>query len=177
MPQVQKKNIIRDEYFSLPENARAELIDGKIVNMAAPSRRHQELSLLLTRQIDACISNYHKDCNLYYAPFMVNLFGDESTFVEPDILVVCDKSKLSDRGLEGAPDFVIEIVSDSSRKMDYQRKMLLYSEAGVKEYWIVDPDRERTTIYAQSNDFVPMIVPFNSLLRSEICSELEIKIS
>lgn len=176
MPQAQKKNSILDEYFALPENSRAEYIDGKIYNMAAPNRKHQELSLIITRQIDNCISNFHKDCHLYYAPFMVNLFGDESTFVEPDILVVCDKTKLSERGLEGAPDFVIEIVSDSSRKMDYQKKMLLYSEAGVKEYWIVDPDRERTTIYSQSSDFVPMIVPFNSLLKSEICSEVEIKI-
>lgn len=177
MPQPAKKKTELSKYLSLPENIRAEYIDGEIFGMAAPSRRHQELSLLLTRQIDECISKFHQNCRLYYAPFMVNLFGDESTFVEPDILVVCDSEKLSERGLEGAPDFIIEIVSESSRKMDYQRKMLLYSEAGVREYWIVDPDRERTTVYSQSTDFVPIIVPFNSNLKSEICSELEIKIS
>ena len=66
--------------------------------------------------------------------------------MEPDISIICDSDKLSDRGCEGAPDLVIEVVSPSSRRMDYIRKNALYTDAGVREYWIVDPDSEQTTV-------------------------------
>ena len=84
--------------------------------------------------------------------------------MEPDISVICDKDKLNDRGCVGTPDFVIEVVSKSSRKMDYTTKNALYSDAGVREYWIVDPEKERTTIYYYEQDEAPMI-----RLKSQIC--------
>ena len=81
------------------------------------------------------------------APFAVNLFADDTTYVEPDVSVVCDRDKLSDRGCEGAPDIVVEVVSPSNPEMDYISKLHLYDTAGVREYWICDPERERTTVY------------------------------
>ena len=80
------------------------------------------------------------------APFAVNLDADDKNWVEPDISVIFDRNKLHDHGCFGAPDLIIEIVSPSSRRMDYSTKNALYSEAGVQEYWIVDPEKERTTV-------------------------------
>ena len=97
--------------------------------------------------------------------------------VEPDISVICDKDKLNDRGCVGTPDFVIEVVSKSSRKMDYTTKNALYSDAGVREYWIVDPEKERTTIYYYEQDEAPMISLFTQTIQSGIYEGLEINIS
>ena len=80
--------------------------------------------------------------------------------MEPDISVICDLSKLDDRGCKGAPDLVIEIVSPSSRRLDYSKKNFLYSEAGVREYWIVDPEKERTTVYRYEDDAAPVFYLF-----------------
>ena len=116
-------------------------------------------------------------CRIYPAPFAVNLHADDETYVEPDISVICDKNKLSDRGCEGAPDFIIEIVSPSSRRMDYNTKNALYSEAGVREYWIVDPAKERTTVYRYEEDAAPMICPFEQPVTVGIYGDLQITVS
>ena len=97
--------------------------------------------------------------------------------MEPDISVICEKNKLDDRGCNGAPDFIIEIVSPSSRKMDYSTKMTLYSNAGVREYWIVDPAKERTTIYRFEEDAAPIIIPFMQPIQVGIYNDLNITIS
>ena len=99
----------------------------------------------------------------------MNLRADDTTFVEPDVLVVCDKNKLSDRGCEGAPDFIVEVVSPSSGRMDYAMKNALSSEAGVREYWIVNPERRRTTVYRYEEDAAPVIYPFDVPVESGIC--------
>ena len=97
------------------------------------------------------LNNYVKvqqgSCEVYPAPFAVFIGKDDKNYVEPDISVICDKSKLTDKGMSWRPDFIIEIVSPSSRKMDYTTKNALYSDFGVREYWIVDPVKERTTVY------------------------------
>lgn len=111
------------------------------------------------------------------APFAVNLHSDNQTYVEPDISVICDKNKLTEQGCQGAPDFIIEIVSPSSRKMDYNIKNGQYAEAGVREYWIVDTEKKRTTIYRYEEDAAPMIVPFNQAIQVGIYSGLQINIS
>ena len=90
---------------------------------------------------------------------------------------ICDKSKLSDRGCEGAPDFIIEIVSPSSRRMDYYKKCTLYAESGVREYWIVDPEKQRTMIYRYEDDAAPMIVPFEQDLAVGIYNDFMINVS
>ncbi|WP_371296800.1 Uma2 family endonuclease [Ruminococcus sp.] len=98
-------------------------------------------------------------------------------YVEPDICVICDKSKISNRGCEGVPDFVIEIVSPSSRKMDYSLKNALYSDANVREYWIVDPARKRTTVYRCEQDAAPIIIPFDDFVKVGIYDDLKICIA
>lgn len=94
-------------------------------------------------------------------PFAVNLFADDSTFVEPDISVVCDRDKLSDRGCEGAPDFVVEVVSPGNPGMDYFSKLNLYREAGVREYWICDPRKSRVLAYDFASEDGPDVYAFD----------------
>ena len=135
------------DYWALPDGVRAELIDGELWDLASPSRAHQEIVHELDRRIGNFIADHGGSCKVYPAPFAVNLFADESTFVEPDVTVVCDRSKLSDRGCEGAPDFVVEVTSPSNSGMDYASKLALYRQAGVREYWICDPQQERVLVY------------------------------
>ncbi len=110
-------------------------------------------------------------------PFAVFLHADDQIYVEPDVSVICDKDKLTEQGCEGAPDLIFEIVSPSSRRMDYSTKMTLYSNAGVREYWIVDPARERTTVYYFEEDAAPIIVPFDQPAQVGMYNDLEITIS
>lgn len=157
-----KRKMTAQDYWNLPSGERAELIDGELWDLAAPSRAHQFIQGQLVSRIDSYIKQHNGSCQVYPAPFAVNLFADDSSFLEPDVSVICDHSKLSDRGCEGAPDLVIEIVSPSSRAMDYRTKLNLYTEAGVREYLIVDPSMERTTVIRTDADAdpAPMIYPF-----------------
>lgn len=107
----------------------------------------------------------------------MNLDAEDKDWVEPDISVICDKNKLTDRGCSGAPDLIIEIVSPGSRKMDYNLKNALYSNAGVREYWIVDPVKERTTIYHYEEDAAPIIIPFSEPITVGIYKNLVITIA
>lgn len=158
-----------EDYWGLPEGRRAELIDGELYDLASPSWTHQKLAGGLYRVVGEYIDSHKLPCEAVIAPFAVSLFANDTTFVEPDVLVVCDKSKLSDRGCEGAPDFVIEVVSPSSRHMDYIKKCVLYSDTGVRENLIVDPDRRRTTIYRYEEDAALQILPLDLPVESVIC--------
>lgn len=177
MPLPKQHTYTSEDYWNLPDGERAELIDGRLYNMAPPSRIHQKLVSELTQTIGSHIKSKSGSCEVYPAPFAVNLNADDKTYVEPDIAVICDKNKLTDRGCSGAPDLVIEIVSPSSRKMDYSTKNALYSDAGVREYWIVDPAKERTTIYRYEEDAAPIIVPFDMPIAVGIYSGLQITIA
>ena len=126
------------------EDVRAEIIDGEVYMMSSPSASHQEISMELSRQF----ANYleGKKCRVYAAPFDIRLFesaGDRpediTTVVQPDLTVICDRSKTDDHGCKGAPDMILEILSPSTRRHDRLVKLNLYQRAGVKEYWIVDP--------------------------------------
>lgn len=137
-----------EDYYNLPENVRAELIDGQLYYMAAPSRVHQEILGFLFNTIFNYINSQKGPCKVYPAPFAVKLFEDNNkTVVEPDISVICDPDKLTDQGCTGAPDWIIEIVSPSNSSHDYIRKLNLYADAGVKEYWIVDPLSKKIFVY------------------------------
>ena len=177
MPLPKENTYTTDYIYSLPEGQRAELIDGVVYDMAPPSRLHQELVSELHYKITSYIKKNNGACKVFPAPFAVFLNKDDKTYVEPDISVICDKSKLDDRGCNGAPDLVIEIVSPSSRKMDYTTKNALYSDAGVREYWIVDPEKQHTTIYRYEEDAAPMIVPFQQNITVGIYRDLSINIS
>ena len=134
------------------EGENIEIIDGEAFMMATPSRIHQKISMELSRQL----ANYleGKSCEVYPAPFSVRLFeqdGDRpenvDTAVEPDISVVCDRSKLDKYGCKGAPDMIIEILSPSTRRHDRLVKLNLYQRAGVREYWIADPDNASVQVF------------------------------
>ena len=166
-----------EDYWNLPEGERAELIDGQLYALASPSRIHQEIIIELTYHFQHYIKSNKGNCKIYAAPIAVNLNANDQTFVEPDISVICDPDKLSDRGCEGAPDLVIEVVSPSSRRMDYIRKMALYADAGVREYWIVDPATEQTTLYRFEETDAPAIIPFNQDIPVGIYKNLQINIA
>ena len=136
-----------NDYYNLPENVRAELIDGQFYDMAAPSRIHQEILNTINNTIYNYIHSKKGDCRVYPAPFAVKLFNDRKTVVEPDISVICDPNKLTDQGCSGAPDWIIEIISPSTSSHDYVVKLNLYADAGVREYWIVDPEKESIFVY------------------------------
>lgn len=139
-------------YWGQPKDRHAELINGTLYDMTPPSRIHQRLVTELSRKLGNFIEEHNGLCEVYVAPFAVRLNLEHTDWVEPDVIVVCDPAKLSDRGCEGAPDLVVEIVSPSSRAHDYMRKAPRYMRAGVRELWIVDPDTRQTVVYRASND-------------------------
>ena len=143
----QEKKYTIEDILALPENEHAELIDGQIYYQAAPSRKHQDISGELYATIHDYIKRNGGPCKVYHAPFAVLLNDDDSVYIEPDISVICDRNKLSDRGCEGAPDWIIEIVSPGSRRMDYMIKLFKYRTAGVREYWIVDYAKDMVMVY------------------------------
>ena len=128
-----------EDIMKLPEGQRAELINGRWYDMSAPSRVHQEIVFEISRKLGNYIEANGGNCKVYPAPFAVFLNKDNRNYFEPDISVICDKSKLSDRGCEGAPDVVIEVASESTKSRDLFLKLNKYKDAGVKEYWVVDP--------------------------------------
>lgn len=177
MPLLRERTYTIEDIYNLPEGRRAELIDGQLYDMAPPSRVHQKLVMELSATIREHVRSQGGSCEVYPAPFAVFLSADDATYVEPDVSVICDKHKLTDSGCEGAPDFIIEVVSPSSRRMDYNTKNSVYANAGVREYWIVDPAKERTTVYRYEEDAAPTIIPFDRAIQVGIYSDLSITIS
>lgn len=140
------------DYVTWPEGERVELIDGQVFAMSpAPSRIHQKVLGAFHSRFEAQLRG--KTCEVYIAPFDVRLpKGDEAdeeidTVVQPDMTVVCDPNKLDDRGVRGAPDLVVEVVSPSTMKMDLVRKKSLYERHGVRQYWIVYPEEKAVMVY------------------------------
>ncbi len=144
---AQEKIYTIDDIYSLPDGEHAELIDGQIYYTAPPNRKHQTIARELFSSINSYIRSKGGPCEPFFAPFAVFLNEDDINYVEPDISIICDSDKLTDKGCSGAPDWIIEIVSPSSRRMDYFTKLFQYRTAGVREYWIVDPDQKRITVY------------------------------
>ena len=180
MPLLKSDYYTSKDYWNQPEGERAELIDGKFYDMAPPSRIHQKISGQIYKIIANYIDSHHGLCEVYPAPFAVNLDANDKNWVEPDISVICDPDKLTDRGCSGAPDFIVEVVSPGSRRMDYAHKVSLYLESGVREYWIVDPLKKCTTVYLNEQDpseFAPIIFPFESNIKVGIYADLSINIS
>jgi Uma2 family endonuclease len=141
------------DYLEWDEDERYEIVDGEAYMMTAPSRIHQEICIALSAAIYDYLKG--KPCKVYAAPFSVRLFpaedGTDDTVVEPDITVVCDPAKLDDRGCKGPPDMVIEIASPSTARYDRVVKFNKYREAGVREYWIADPEERAIFAYVMKN--------------------------
>ena len=138
-----------EDIENLPEGEHADLIEGTIYMHASPLRIHQEISGRLLQKILNTIDRNDLPCKAYAAPFGVFINGEEDIYhyVEPDLSVICDPDKLTRRGCNGAPDWIIEIASPSSMQMDYIRKLALYEQAGVREYWIVNPENQTVRTY------------------------------
>lgn len=167
-----------ENYYNLPDGIRAELINGVFYNMASPSRIHQEILGNLYASIHSHIRAHKGACRVYPAPFAVKLFADEKTIVEPDISVICDPDKLTDRGCTGAPDWVIEIASPSNPRHDYIRKLNLYSNAGVREYWIVDPRHKNILVYnLDPEQFQLDVYSFTDVVKAGIFEDFSIDFS
>lgn len=150
----QEKIYTLEDIYALPEGKRAELIDGQIYYMSAPGLTHQRILGRLYQMIADYVNGHEGKCEVLPAPFAVFLKEDDINYLEPDISVICETSKLDENGCHGAPDWVIEIVSPSSRSRDYIRKMLKYGTAGVREYWIVDPEKQTVTVYNFEKDLM-----------------------
>lgn len=170
-----KRHTIEDIY-SLPDGQRAELIDGELYLMAAPGRIHQDILMSISYLIKDYIARKRGDCRVYPAPFAVFLRTDAKTYLEPDISVICDRRKLTEDGCNGAPDWIIEIVSPSSRRMDYYIKLFQYRTSGVREYWIVDPEKKRILAYDFAHDTIAEY-SFSDKARTGIYEDLEIDFS
>ena len=150
-----------DDYYGLPEERRVELIDGEIYDMAAPSPVHQLIGSEIRDQLKSYIRSKGGSCIPFVAPLDVQLDMDDRTMVQPDVLVVCDRSKLIRRCLYGAPDFIVEILSDSTKRKDLFIKLTKYRAAGVREYWIVDPEKRKVVAYDLENNELPVIYGFD----------------
>lgn len=161
----------------LDEWDRAELIDGKIYMSPSPTRKHQYLVTSLVAQIHYHIRKNKGGCHVYAAPFDVRLFQDEKTIVQPDVFVICNKDILTDKGCTGAPDWIVEVVSENNSSHDYIRKLMQYQKAGVREYWIVDPFQELVSVMnfedaAKSGQF-----SFQEVVSSGVLNGLDIRVS
>ncbi len=177
MPFPKSYKYTAEEFFALTPESNSEmyeLYDGEIVALASPSILHQRISMRISTLINNYISKQHGKCEVFAAPFDVKL--DDYTVVIPDILVVCDPSKLSDgKRCNGAPDFVIEIAS-GNWKDDFVRKLGLYLEHGVREYWIVDPANEKVVVYFFDESYFPNIYTFDQNIPVGIWQKNEIKL-
>lgn len=137
----------------LPDDVRTELIDGVLYDMASPRLIHQQVLLNIVFQLQEHIDRCGKDCLVVMAPHDVWLMKDNKNIFQPDIYVLCDDSMIGEDGYtKGAPPFVIEILSKSTRRKDMLLKAYKYSEAGVREYWIVDPELMQVTVHSYEKD-------------------------
>lgn len=152
-----KKKYTLDDYYALPDDQRVELIDGVFYDMGAPSTYHQIIGMELGFHLKSFIKEKGGSCIPLASPVDVQLDCDNTTMVQPDVLVLCDRSKLIKRCIYGAPDFIVEVLSKSTKKKDTTIKLSKYVEAGVREYWLVDIEKERVLVYFFEGDDYPTI--------------------
>lgn len=160
---AQEKRCTYADMLEWDDTVRYELYDGEPVALASPSRTHQRISMDLSRQLSTYLLG--KSCEVYHAPFDVRLFEQEGDppenvddVVQPDIFVVCDKSKIDERGCKGAPDLVIEILSPSTQLLDRTKKYWMYQKAGVKEYWVVNPWQRVVSVHTLEEGYASPVV-------------------
>ncbi|WP_026651003.1 Uma2 family endonuclease [Butyrivibrio proteoclasticus] len=149
-----------EDYYALPDEQRVELIDGVFYDMSSPRIVHQDICYVIHSAIASYIKANKGKCKAFSAPVDVQIDCDDKTMVQPDVLVVCDRDKIKGFGIYGAPDFLVEILSPSTRKKDMTVKLTKYMEAGVREYWIVDPEKRILIIYNfMEEDWLPQVMP------------------
>ena len=146
-----------EDYYALPDERRVELIDGVIYDMSAPTCNHQLVGGEIYRQIANYIHGNKGKCIPMMSPVDVRLNCDNKTMVQPDVLILCDRSKMKRWGILGAPDFVLEVLSPSTKRKDCIKKLEKYREAGVKEYWMIDPYKRKVIIYQFELEMYPTV--------------------
>ncbi len=146
-----------EDYYALPDERRVELIDGVIYDMSAPTCNHQLIGGEIHRQIANYIHGNKGKCIPMMSPVDVRLDCDNKTMVQPDVLILCDRSKMKRWGILGAPDFILEVLSPSTKRKDCIKKLEKYREAGVKEYWMIDPYKRKVIIYQFELEMYPTV--------------------
>jgi Uma2 family endonuclease len=147
------------DYLTWLDDKRRELVNGVINMMSAPKTQHQRISFKLSLELGNIVKRHKGKCEVFHAPFDVRLPGNGEkednkidTVVQPDICIVCDLSKLDERGCLGAPDFIAEIQSPATAKYDLNEKFNLYEAVGVREYWVVFPDSRAVQVFLLQSD-------------------------
>ena len=179
MPAIQYSQELMDlrQYESMPEEQRMEVFDGIAYNMASPSQLHQSILTELLVSLRNYIRKNNGGCSVFPSPFDVKLNDSPLTIVQPDLMIVCDRDKLDGKRCNGAPDFIIEIVSPGNPSDDYIRKLYYYKNYGVREYWIVDPQRKTVTVNYFENDLLNVPYTFHSVIKVNIYKDLYIDFS
>lgn len=184
--EIHNKIYTYEDYLKFLDNEIVEIIDGKIFAMSpAPSRIHQELIMEISAEIRNYIKANNGKCKVYPAPFDVVLIEDNENekdsknIVQPDISVICDKSKLNDKGCLGSPDMIVEVVSKYNPGNDYVKKLYLYEKYKVKEYWIVNPMKNNILVYTLTHTGYsePDVYSFSDKIKISIFENLEIDFS
>ncbi len=158
---LQLRPMIASDLTDLGEKKAYQLIDGRLIVAEMAGVSHQRMVRHIGRQIDQFISDNGGACEVFDVGVNVYLDADEFTLVIPDIAVVCNPSVINDKGVWGAPDWIIEVVSASTRKIDYHKKLHKYMDSGVREYWIVDIDRQMVTVCVNGEPMQVIIYGFN----------------
>ena len=151
-----------EDYYAFPNEERMELIDGVIYDMGAPLSIHQLVVGEIYFQLKSKIRMNKGQCKTLMSPIDVQVEKDDKTMVQPDVMVVCEREKIVKRGIYGAPDFVVEVLSPFTRKKDVTVKLALYQRANIREYWIVDPDKKRVYVYEFGKDDLPVMYTFEN---------------
>ena len=141
-----------EDYLALPDDKRYELIDGVLYEMSSPTSNHQEIAGYLYYRLMSCAEDHHMPCRPYITPLDVQLDKDNRTIVQPDVIICCDPGMNIGPRLFGAPDFLAEVLSPSTKRRDLYLKLGKYRNAGVREYWILDPDKQTVIVYRFCDD-------------------------
>lgn len=153
-----------EDFYTLPDDQRVELIDGVLYDMTSPASAHQLIAGYIYNQLFNHILSKQGDCLPMISPIDVQLDCDDKTIVEPDVIIVCDRSKVIRRCVYGAPDFVVEVLSPSTKKKDMIIKLNKYMNAGVREYWIIDPEQKKVMVYDFEHDNYPLMMGFDEIV-------------
>ncbi|SNZ16853.1 Uma2 family endonuclease [Hydrogenobacter hydrogenophilus] len=174
---LEKKRYTIEDYEKLPEGSPYQLIEGELIMSPAPSPEHQEVSINLSYKLYDIVKKTKKG-KVLYAP--VDVYLDQENAYQPDIVVLLEgsKAKITQRGIEGPPDIVVEILSPSTAYYDLLEKKEVYERSGVKEYWIVDPKRKTFEVYANSQEGFKLLskAKGEGMVRSELLGvDLDLK--
>ncbi len=166
-----------EDIRALPESIRAELTDGRLFIMQVPTTTHQRIIGELYLVIASYIRGRGGDCEAFLSPFGVFLKNDDSTYLLPDLTVICNPEKIEDDGCHGAPDWVIEVTSPSTGKRDYGKKLFMYRSAGVREYWVINSVHRTVMVYLFGKEEEATVYRFEDEILCSIYPDLKFRLA